>query len=155
MGQVFSLALGAAFGYMSVCAGLVLYYLPSVRSQSAVSWWREQLTFGGPSMELLGLLACVGLAGYILAALYIRHPVLKSLVAMTLAVVGALHYPLGDLRRPDIALFAQWHLSLPFIVGPAIVVLMLSARSSDDDVFRRRLHRWDPWLKKIGYFRKR
>jgi hypothetical protein len=26
--------------------------------------------------------------------------------------------------------------------------------SSDDDVFKRRYYRWDPWLKRIGYFDK-
>jgi membrane associated rhomboid family serine protease len=155
MRSVISVLLGAMFGYIAVCAGVVLFYQPSLRAHSPEEWWREQLTTGGLSPELFGLVGCIALAGYVHSTLFSGVPVPKSLIAMALAVVGALHYPLGDLRRPDLALLAQWHLSAPFIVGPAVAVFLFGEKDINDDASRRRFYRLDPWLRKLGYFRKK
>lgn len=44
------------------------------------------------------------------------------------------------------------------VFGLSLGIYLLRSRnrleSSDDDIFKRRYYRWDPWLKRIGYFDK-
>lgn len=156
MRQAFPLLWSAMFGYVTVCAGLTLFYFPVMTSLDPSVWLHELRTLSRFGWELFGLLPCIALAGYACWTLLSRHAVLKTLLAMAIAVIAAIQHPLGDHRPIHVAVLEHWPLAVTFVIGPALVVWMLGAGRHDDVPVRPGArYRTDDWLKKIGYFRRR
>jgi len=146
---------GAAFGYVAICAAAALFWLLAVRLPFPVAWRRSHADLVGLCYLGLALVPCVGIVGYALSTLFRRRAVLSALVSMTIAVYVAISYPSEDLHHLRHTVWTTWPLFACFLVGPPLVVSFRRYRPSrHEDMSKRRYDRWDSWLKKIGYFKK-
>ena len=64
MNRVLLVMVGAMFGYVTVCAGVVLFGLPSVHPVLPASWWRAHPDLVKVVAEFIAILPSVALAGY-------------------------------------------------------------------------------------------
>lgn len=125
MKQALLVLLGAAVVYLAICAAVWLYGVLAVWSPFPATWWARHAGVVRYGSEALALTPWVILLAYLLSRLFKRHAVISSLCAVALALAVSLSDAFVQPHMDWKLLQGIWHLFLPFLILPPVIVFWL------------------------------
>jgi polyferredoxin len=130
--QALLVLLGAALAYLGIGAAIWLYGVLAVWSPFPATWWARHDGVVRYGSEALALIPSVVLVAYLLSRLFKRHAVISSVCAVALALAVSLSDALVQPHVDWKTLQGIWHLFLPFLILPPVIVFWLAKRRSNN-----------------------
>ena|SRR5579863_3616941 len=117
---------------VSLWAAVALYGVLAVRSPWPRAWWIQHMSLVNVGSEALALLPFVIALGLLLWRLFRKHAVLYTLTSVAIALLVAFA---DFFRQPELlapALRITWGFFLPFLIGPPLIVFVLTRLRSNN-----------------------
>ena len=130
------LLLGVVIGTLALWIALYFYGLLAVWSPWPRGWWLHDFSLVSVTSRILAWIPFVIVLGFIFVRLFKVRPTACALVAMTLTILIALGDTLSDpeLLRSTLPFLSQF--LVPFLVGPPLIVYILSRLRSNQRLER-------------------
>ena len=132
MKQALLVLLGAAVAYLGICAAIWLYGLLAVWSPFPAAWWARHGDVVRYGSEALALIPSVVLVAYLLSRLFKQHAVISSVCAIAIALAVSLSDAFVQPHIDWETLQGIWHLFLPFLIVPPVIVSWFVKRRSNN-----------------------
>jgi hypothetical protein len=123
---------GAVLGWVVVCASVALLGLLAVWSPFPKGWWMHHMSVVMTDSEILALLPCIVLLGFLMSKLYRVRPVVSAFASLVIALLATSASPSADLEtlRSSLRFFA------PFLLGTPLVVFLLTQHLRSNNRWR-------------------